>query len=44
MSAWFNIRTVKLYDQPNLEMGRDKDFSDPIGAIRKLYFEGLNLS
>ena len=39
-----DIRTVKLYDQPNLEMGRDKDFSDPIGAIRKLYFEGLNLS
>ena len=33
-----NIRTVKAYDQPNLELGRDKDFSDPIGALRNLFF------
>lgn len=33
-----DLRTVKLYDQPNLELGRDKDFSDPIGTVRNLYF------
>ena len=36
-----DIRTVKLYDQPNLELGRDKDFSDPIGNARNLFFSGL---
>lgn len=36
-----NIRTVKLYDQPNLELGRDKDFSDPIGSVRNLCFSRL---
>jgi hypothetical protein len=40
----YDIRTVKLYDQPNLEMDRNKDFSDPIGTIRNLYFERLKLS
>ena len=36
-----NIRTVKLYDQPNLELGRDKDFADPIGTLRNLHFREL---
>jgi len=36
-----NIRTVKMYDQPNLELGRDKDFADPIGTIRNVYFSRL---
>jgi len=36
-----DIRTFKLYDQPNLEMGRDNDFSDPIGTIRNVYFQKL---
>ena len=31
------IRDFKMYDQPNLEMGRDRDFSDPIGDMRRLY-------
>lgn len=36
-----NIRTVKAYDQPNLEVGRDKDFCDPIGTLRNVYFSDL---
>lgn len=35
------IRTVKMYDQPNLEMGRDKDFADPIGKMRHILFKDL---
>jgi len=31
------IRTFKMYDQPNLEMGRDKDFSEAIGDMRCLF-------
>jgi hypothetical protein len=31
------IRTLKMYDQPNLEMGRDRDFSDRIGDMRRLF-------
>jgi hypothetical protein len=33
-----DIRTVKMYDQPNLELGRDKDFADPIGSVQNLHF------
>ena len=29
-----DIRQFKIYDQPNLEMGRDKDFSNGVGSIR----------
>ncbi|MBI5820801.1 MAG: hypothetical protein HZA88_17675 [Verrucomicrobia bacterium] len=36
-----DIRTVKLYDQPNLELGRDKDFADPIGDARNLFFSRM---
>jgi hypothetical protein len=36
-----NIRTVKAYDQPNLEVGRDKDFCDPIGTLRNVFFSDL---
>lgn len=36
-----NIRTLKMYDQPNLEMGREKDFADPIGTLRNLYFSQI---
>lgn len=36
-----NIRTVKAYDQPNLEVGRDKDFCDPIGTLRNIHFRSL---
>lgn len=36
-----DIRTFKIYDQPNLELGRDKDFADPIGEVRNLYFNQL---
>jgi hypothetical protein len=36
-----NIRTVKMYDQPNLELGRDKDFADPIGTLHNVHFRRL---
>ncbi|MHB8996666.1 MAG: hypothetical protein ACYC63_15575 [Armatimonadota bacterium] len=36
-----DIREFKLYDQPNLEMGRDKDFSDPMGTLRNIRLERL---
>ncbi|NSW56558.1 MAG: hypothetical protein HPY44_11120 [Armatimonadetes bacterium] len=32
-----SIRTLKMYDQPNLEMGRDLDFSQPIGEMRGIF-------
>lgn len=37
-----NIRTVKAYDQPNLEVGRDKDFCDPIGTLRNIFFRQMS--
>lgn len=36
-----DIREFKLYDQPNLELGRDKDFSLGVGTLRNLRFENL---
>lgn len=36
-----NIRTVKIYDQPNLELGRDQDFCDPIGTVTNVRFSKL---
>ncbi len=39
-----DIREFKLYDQPNLELGRDKDFSQRIGTLRNLRFEDLTFN
>jgi hypothetical protein len=36
-----DIRDFKLYDQPNLEVGRDKDCSHGIGTLRNITFENL---
>lgn len=36
-----DIRDFKLYDQPNLELGRDKDFSIGVGTLKNLRFENL---
>ncbi len=36
-----DIREFKIYDQPNLEQGRDKDFSIGVGSIKDLLFEDL---
>ena len=36
-----DIRTFKIYDQPNLELGRDRDFCDPIGTVRNVCFDKL---
>ena len=39
-----DIRTVKAYDQPNLELGRDKDYCDPIGTLRNIFFSQLTFN
>jgi hypothetical protein len=39
-----DIRTFKIYDQPNLELGRGRDFCDPIGTIRNVFFDKLTFS
>lgn len=36
-----DIRVFKLYDQPNLEIGRDKDASAGIGTLKNITFEKL---
>lgn len=38
-----DIREFKLYDQPNLELGRDNDFSIGVGTLRDIHFENLLL-
>ncbi len=39
-----DIRDFKLYDQPNLEVGRDNDFSVGIGTLRNIKFENLTFN
>jgi hypothetical protein len=39
-----DITEFKLYDQPNLEVGRDKDFSAGLGMLKNLRFEDLTFS
>ncbi len=39
-----NISDFKLYDQPNLEVGRDKDASASIGSLRNIVFENLTFN
>lgn len=36
-----DIREFKLYDQPNLELGRDNDFSVGVGSLKDIRFEEL---
>jgi hypothetical protein len=36
-----DIRDFKLYDQPNLELGRDNDASAGIGTLKNIVFEKL---
>ena len=36
-----DIREFKLYDQPNLELGRDSDFSQGVGTLKNIRFEDL---
>lgn len=38
-----NITEFKLYEQPNLEMGRDKDFSIEPGTLRNIRMERISL-
>ncbi len=37
-----NIQYFKIYDQPNLELGRDKDFSAGVGNVKLLRIEELS--
>ncbi|MCK5802087.1 MAG: right-handed parallel beta-helix repeat-containing protein [Lentisphaeria bacterium] len=37
------IRTFKMYDQPNLELGRTVDFADPIGNMKNLFFSDVRV-
>ena len=37
-----NIQYFKIYDQPNLEVGRDKDFSAGVGNVKLLRMEELS--
>jgi hypothetical protein len=37
------LYAVKMYDQPNLELGRDNDYSDPIGRIANVHFRGVTI-
>lgn len=39
-----DIREFKLYDQPNLELGRDKDSSVELGELRNIKLKRLNFS
>lgn len=39
-----DIRDFKLYDQPNLELGRYKDFSLGIGTLQNIVFENLTFN
>jgi arylsulfatase A-like enzyme len=36
-----DIREFKLYNQPNLELGRDRDFSKGVGLFANIRFENL---
>ncbi len=38
------VKTFKMYDQPNLELGRDNDFADPIGNVRNLYVSEVTIN
>ena len=39
-----DIRHFKIYDQPNLELGRDNDFSVGVGTVKNLRFEDLTFN
>ncbi|HRH95232.1 MAG TPA: hypothetical protein PLB55_04825 [Prosthecobacter sp.] len=39
-----DIRDFKLYDQPNLEVGRDNDASAGIGTLKNITFEKLTFN
>jgi len=39
-----DIREFKLYDQPNLELGRANDFSVRIGSLTNIRFENLTFT
>ena len=39
-----DIQEFKLYDQPNLEVGRDKDFSIGVGTLKNIRFANLTFN
>jgi hypothetical protein len=36
-----NVKEIKIYDQPNGELGPTVDYSDPIGTVKNVYFNKL---
>jgi len=39
-----DIREFKLYDQPNLELGRDNDFSVGVGSVKNIRLEDVTFN
>jgi hypothetical protein len=39
-----DIRDFKLYDQPNLEIGRNNDFSVGVGTLKNIVFENITFN
>jgi hypothetical protein len=39
-----DIREIKIYDQPNLELGRNNDFSIGVGTLKNVVFENLTFN
>ena len=37
------LRELKCYDQPNLELGRDRDFSLEVGRVERIWLQRLRL-
>ena len=37
------MHEIKIYDQPNLERGRNNDFADPIGDLENLFFHDIHV-
>lgn len=44
LSDLTDIREFKLYDQPNLEVGRDKDFSVEVGRLERVLMKQLRFT
>ena len=38
------MHEVKIYDQPNLERGRDTDYANPIGQLSGLFFYDIHVN
>ena len=39
-----DIASIKAYDQPNLELGRNRDRSEPIGTLTRIFVNDIRLT